>query len=301
MCMCCNLSGLSHDLRAGLIWLDCARSTTSLPFGTGEPSSQLSCLLCSFSTESQTILLDHIKCHSVADGDHAYYHAQQMPGAGMHQNQGTCSVGSTNEDAAEVSSIKDLSATTGPSLDVQLAPISSASHRGVASFHLREELYGSLCRNPSTRRGGSGTGDMEVGGASFNSGMKSVQPTPGTSGKSRFSCPLCPYTSHNRTHVTYHIRTHTKERPFRCNVCSRTFSHKHHLDRHAAIHIGQRGHKCKVCPAKPFKSGAELALHMCSHTGKEPLQCKVCSQTFLTESKFMRHKSTHASDKPYKS
>lgn len=261
--------------------LDCARSTTRHPSGTGETSSLLSCLLCSFATDSQTVLLDHINGHPVGDGDPPYYYTQQTPGAGPHQNQVPWSVGSTSGDATGTSAIRDTS-----------API---SHPGGASFHLQEELHGSPFWNLSAHRGSSGTNGMEVAGASLSGGAKRLQPTPNTSGKNRFSCPLCPYASRNRTHVAHHIRIHTKERPFRCHVCLRTFAQKQHLVRHSAIHSGQTRHKCKMCPGKSFKSGTELALHMCSHTGKKPLQCSVCSRAFLIQSKFVRHMSTHSS------
>lgn len=288
----------AHSPGIGLTVLDCARSTSPHPSGTCETSSQFSCLLCSFRTDSQTILVDHINGHSVGDGDCKYYYTQQIPGTGPHQNQVTWTIVPTSEDAVGISSISDLPpTTTGPPLDVQMTPISNVSHPRAASIHLQEALHGSLCQNPSTREGRSGIEDMDVAGASLNSNAKKVQPIPDTSGKNRFSCPLCPYTSRNKTHVKHHIRIHTKERPFKCNICFYTFSQKHHLSRHVARHAGKTSHKCKMCPGKTFKSGTELALHMCSHTGKEPLECKVCFRAFLYESKFIRHMRTHANEK----
>ncbi|CAG0890924.1 unnamed protein product [Darwinula stevensoni] len=50
-------------------------------------------------------------------------------------------------------------------------------------------------------------------------------------------CGVCGYRSPNKTHVMYHIHTHTGARPYHCQECGRSFSQKAHLNRHKISHL----------------------------------------------------------------
>ena len=48
------------------------------------------------------------------------------------------------------------------------------------------------------------------------------------------ACPMCPYVSYNRSDVTKHMRTHTRDKPFQCFLCSYKCSQKCNLTAHIA-------------------------------------------------------------------
>ncbi|OJJ66007.1 hypothetical protein ASPBRDRAFT_139036 [Aspergillus brasiliensis CBS 101740] len=53
-----------------------------------------------------------------------------------------------------------------------------------------------------------------------------MPPSRASSRKER-SCPWCSQTFTKEDHLSRHIRTHTKERPFACSVCSKPFSRQY--------------------------------------------------------------------------
>lgn len=40
----------------------------------------------------------------------------------------------------------------------------------------------------------------------------------------RHRCPVCPAAFRHSGHLTYHIRTHSGERPFQCELCLQRFT-----------------------------------------------------------------------------
>ncbi|KAL3220672.1 hypothetical protein MRX96_050300 [Rhipicephalus microplus] len=54
--------------------------------------------------------------------------------------------------------------------------------------------------------------------------------------KSLFVCNLCPYTTHHKTHMRDHIRTHSGEKPFRCTKCPAAFTQAANCWRHIRSH-----------------------------------------------------------------
>lgn len=50
-------------------------------------------------------------------------------------------------------------------------------------------------------------------------------------------CPFCPYTTKKKTHMTSHIRVHTKEKPFPCPYCPLRFTQKGNLRTHMTTHL----------------------------------------------------------------
>jgi KRAB domain-containing zinc finger protein len=48
-----------------------------------------------------------------------------------------------------------------------------------------------------------------------------------------YVCGSCGYYSRRGDHVSTHVRTHTRERPYLCDVCDKTYTTKFALNRHA--------------------------------------------------------------------
>lgn len=44
--------------------------------------------------------------------------------------------------------------------------------------------------------------------------------------------------------LNYHMRTHTKEKPYQCTICGKTMTMQSHLVQHMRIHTGERPFKC---------------------------------------------------------
>ncbi|CAK38396.1 hypothetical protein AnigIFM59636_001448 [Aspergillus niger] len=61
-------------------------------------------------------------------------------------------------------------------------------------------------------------------------------PSSRTRNRKERSCPWCSQSFTKEDHLSRHIRTHTKERPFACSVCGKPFSRHDSLLRHARNH-----------------------------------------------------------------
>ncbi|XP_045112941.1 zinc finger and BTB domain-containing protein 7B-like isoform X11 [Portunus trituberculatus] len=60
---------------------------------------------------------------------------------------------------------------------------------------------------------------------------------PATTPGKTHHCPFCPYTTRKKTHMTSHIRVHTKEKPFPCPHCPLRFTQKGNLRTHITTHL----------------------------------------------------------------
>ncbi|KAF2349628.1 BTB/POZ domain [Trinorchestia longiramus] len=76
----------------------------------------------------------------------------------------------------------------------------------------------------------------------------------------RFQCPVCPYATHKKDHITKHVRTHTGEKPFSCPHCQYRSANKANLDRHVKLHVEMAKFECGWCSFTSFSS-QELDLH----------------------------------------
>ncbi|XP_037796487.1 zinc finger protein 77-like [Penaeus monodon] len=123
-------------------------------------------------------------------------------------------------------------------------------------------------------------------------------------------CPYCPYTTRKKTHMTSHIRVHTREKPFPCprmNVLDRWRPLQVGLNSEG-VRTGRRDttgmwtgpgqpprrkiHTCSYCGYSTMYSTG-LKRHMRSHTGYKPYACPHCEYSAITKYHLQRHIRIH--------
>ncbi|KAM3848277.1 uncharacterized protein M6D78_004933 [Vipera latastei] len=142
-----------------------------------------------------------------------------------------------------------------------------------------------------------------------NNSFTSTSPeTPNTSVKTgwdsslsrkRKVCMQCGKSFSKKTHLTYHQRIHTGERPYKCLECGKTFTQKGNLNLHERIHTGDRPYQCMEC-GKSFISNSHLNHHQRIHIGDGPYKCMKCGKTFTQKGDLNLHERIHTEEQPYK-
>ena len=55
-------------------------------------------------------------------------------------------------------------------------------------------------------------------------------------GKKRFACDRCSYSTYRSDYLKMHMRIHTGEKPYKCEICQLAFSNVSNLNRHRRTH-----------------------------------------------------------------
>ncbi|XP_037774277.1 zinc finger protein 222-like [Penaeus monodon] len=76
---------------------------------------------------------------------------------------------------------------------------------------------------------------------------------------------------------------------FVCEVCGKELSLKSHVSIHMRLHTKE----------KPFTSKSDLVKHVDIHTKKNPYTCEICTKAFPYKLRFLSHMIMHTEEKPY--
>lgn len=111
-----------------------------------------------------------------------------------------------------------------------------------------------------------------------------------------FSCPVCEYKSHSRSHVSSHLNTqHIGLKPHKCSFCTFRTAYRQSLETHLKRHTGIRPYKCEFCLWSATES-EQLKIHQRKHTGKKPYSCNTCIFRAASKSALSAHQKTHFND-----
>ncbi|XP_036001299.1 zinc finger protein 33B isoform X3 [Fundulus heteroclitus] len=116
--------------------------------------------------------------------------------------------------------------------------------------------------------------------------------------KNLYACTMCDKLFSQKTHLIYHTRTHTGEKPFPCKFCGKCFSRESIVNAHLRIHTGEKPFSCVTC-GKSFILKHKLTDHMRIHTGEKPFPCNACDKSFNLKSNLNQHMRIHTGEKPF--
>jgi DNA-directed RNA polymerase subunit RPC12/RpoP len=112
-----------------------------------------------------------------------------------------------------------------------------------------------------------------------------------------FHCDTCNKGYKDRSNLTKHLRTHTKEKPYICEVCGKEFSHSQSKKDHMSIHKQEKPYPCPSCHLS-FGNGSNLRRHVSAiHEKEKPHECPHCKQKFSQKANLKNHLSKNHKNK----
>ena len=105
----------------------------------------------------------------------------------------------------------------------------------------------------------------------------------------RFNCDVCGYRCNSTSKLSYHMNSHTGEKPFKCEICSMSFSRPDTLDSHLKNQHLPPQFKCDFCP-KMFKLKYIRDQHLNAHTGARPYEGEHCDAKFSFSNSLNHHR-----------
>ena len=106
----------------------------------------------------------------------------------------------------------------------------------------------------------------------------------------KFKCtfPGCHWKFVFKNELSYHLRSHSQEKPYLCDICGYAASTKIRLQRHNVTHTGERKYHCEYCTYKAGNS-THLHRHMRIHIGSKPYKCPYCDYSCNTHENIRKH------------
>jgi len=117
-------------------------------------------------------------------------------------------------------------------------------------------------------------------------------------GERPYLCVVCGFNTHTPSNLIDHMKLHTRENAVACSVCDKTFPQKYALKDHMLIHTGEKPHICAIC-GRSFRLKQALQTHSRTHTGQKPYQCPTCQQHFTDRRTLHIHIKRHNEVRAY--
>ena len=109
----------------------------------------------------------------------------------------------------------------------------------------------------------------------------------------KFKCSLCDKKFAFSSGLSYHMTTHTGERPFACTQCDATFGSNTALSRHTnVVHAQEKDfvYECEHCGKKfQRRKMREYKDHVKIHTGERDHICSICGSSYFSRKQLRKH------------
>ena len=119
----------------------------------------------------------------------------------------------------------------------------------------------------------------------YFSHVRNVHPVPGL-----IRCRICLQDFSSPTILKAHkVKEHYKTRTYECEICGVVKQMKSHMKYHMTSHTGEKPYACNYCD-RTFRSQSAKCSHERVHTGEKPFVCSICGRGFINSSNCNSHK-----------